>query len=124
MNDLHAITESIGALRERYYFAIAPENTSIGDFHVDDRASTFVLCSTVTEDKRHKNWSRTKYSLYYVNTLDHIDPTESNKVPIVEGGVKVIVEDVTPLKLRKLLENFQILMEIEAMEEATYKRFD
>lgn len=127
-NDLQAITESIKALGERYHFAIAPEDTSIADFDKDwqsiGRASTFVLCSTVTENKRHKNWSRTKYSLYYINTLDHIDPAKQNKVSIVEGGVKAIIENVTPLRLRRLLDNFQTLAEIEIMEEATYERFD
>jgi len=56
--------------------------------------------------------------------MDHIDPAKRNEGPLIEGGVKAIVENVTPLKLRKLLEHFQTLAEIEAIEEATYKRFD
>jgi len=125
MNDIQVIDGLVKVLGERYDFTVMPAGKTIDNYDkgVWD-SSTFVLCQAVTGNKSHKNWRRTKFSLYYVNTFCYIDETKQDKDPIVEGGIKTIVENVTPLKLRRLLENFKTLAEIEAMEEETYRRFD
>lgn len=112
----NAIVKMAKQLGQRYRFVILKENEPFSSVDRKAYPSSFVIRPKFIVNKSHHNWSKTHFDFCYVN-----DARRGGK-KLVQGGTRNLLTHVTPLRLRQMLELLLVFVEIEEVEDMTYRR--